>query len=311
MKKTILLIVFSLAMCEFLFAQSPLAEINKAREIKLLESTPDDVGRILAEIRLDIFGDSYSQLDSSHYQHFYTNSANIRILYSSGNCSDKDEDWNVPEWKVTEITISPRDRIQIKDIGIDYSKFRKESLWGSIKNDYAYHNKAAGIGIFTRGDWVDSIAFLPSAKNYSQLCDKAEVKKYYSSKKWNRYSWLKKAIIDIFPSANVTALDLSQTEIRIGCDFLDAAQNKNCSDGTKKIAVDTTAVDPDNDVLTYNYYISGGKIIGQGAKVVWDLSDVKAGTYKITAAVDDGCGICGKFITKTVVVKECPDCSVK
>jgi hypothetical protein len=47
-----------------------------------------------------------------------------------------------------------------------------------------------------------------------------------------------------------------------------------------------------------------GKIVGYGAKVVWDLTGVKAGTYTITAAANDGCGLCGKFVTKTVVVKD-------
>lgn len=63
--------------------------------------------------------------------------------------------------------------------------------------------------------------------------------------------------------------------------------------------------------MIYDYKVSGGKIIGQGANVVWDLSGVKPGTYTITAAVDDGCGLCGKSIIRTVVVKECPNCSVK
>ncbi len=65
----------------------------------------------------------------------------------------------------------------------------------------------------------------------------------------------------------------------------------------------TEAGDPENDVLTYNYTVSGGTIIGQGAKVVWDLTGVEAGTYTITAGVDDGCGVCGTTKTETVVIK--------
>ena len=68
------------------------------------------------------------------------------------------------------------------------------------------------------------------------------------------------------------------------------------------VNVSTTAVDPEGDVLTYNYTISGGRIIGTGANVRWDLNRVQPGTYTITAGVDDGCGICGKTMTQSIVV---------
>ncbi len=71
--------------------------------------------------------------------------------------------------------------------------------------------------------------------------------------------------------------------------------------------VTTTAVDPENDVLTYNYTVSGGRIVGQGANVSWDLTGVNPGTYTITAGVDDGCGVCGQTKTQTITVEKC-DC---
>ncbi len=66
-----------------------------------------------------------------------------------------------------------------------------------------------------------------------------------------------------------------------------------------------------NDFLSYHYTFSGGKVVGTGSNVIWALWDVKPGTYTITVGVDDGCGVCGETKTKTVVVKECADCSVK
>jgi hypothetical protein len=71
----------------------------------------------------------------------------------------------------------------------------------------------------------------------------------------------------------------------------------------KKIKVKTVAVDPENDVFTYVYNVSAGRIIVTGANVVWDLTGVGAGTYTITAGVDDGCGICGQTMTKTITIK--------
>jgi len=61
-------------------------------------------------------------------------------------------------------------------------------------------------------------------------------------------------------------------------------------------------------VLTYNYTVSGGRIVGTGANVQWDLSGATPGTYTITTGVDDGCGVCGKTDTQTITIAECADC---
>jgi hypothetical protein len=74
------------------------------------------------------------------------------------------------------------------------------------------------------------------------------------------------------------------------------------------IEVLTDTFDPENDVLIYAYFITGGKIVGKGAKVAWYLSDVVPGIYTITAGADDGCGFCGQTMTKEIKVVECADC---
>lgn len=84
--------------------------------------------------------------------------------------------------------------------------------------------------------------------------------------------------------------------------LLDNNELANLS-SNKQIRVKTVAADPDNDVLTYSYTVSGGTIIGSGAEVKWDLSNTPIGTYTITAGVNDGCGVCGKTVTKTVIIK--------
>jgi hypothetical protein len=109
--------------------------------------------------------------------------------------------------------------------------------------------------------------------------------------------------------ADVTDLILSADEITISCN--NSAKIEKCTNSKTKISVKIKAVDLENDVLTYNYDISAGKITGAGADVIWDLSDVQPGIYTITTGVDDSCGICGKTVTKTVVVKDCPHCVVK
>ncbi|MEO7673674.1 MAG: hypothetical protein ABIU09_06305 [Pyrinomonadaceae bacterium] len=107
--------------------------------------------------------------------------------------------------------------------------------------------------------------------------------------------------------ANVTALTLSDSEVVLPCPAGSTSTSGGCNDSTS-INVSTTATDIENDVLTYNYTVSGGRIVGTGANVAWDLSGAQAGTYTITAGVDDGCGLCGKTETKTVNIVPCPDC---
>jgi hypothetical protein len=105
--------------------------------------------------------------------------------------------------------------------------------------------------------------------------------------------------------ANVTNLALSETTVTTPCPpGFKAAEGATCSDDLS-VNVATTAVDPENDVLTYNYTVSGGRIVGTGANVSWDLTGAQPGTYTITAGVDDSCGVCGQTQTKTITVAEC------
>ncbi|MDM7922973.1 MAG: hypothetical protein QUS14_11790 [Pyrinomonadaceae bacterium] len=108
--------------------------------------------------------------------------------------------------------------------------------------------------------------------------------------------------------ANVTAVSVSDETITLPCPAgTIPAEGQTCNDRTI-VDVSTTAVDPENDTLTYNYTVSGGRIVGSGKDVQWDLTGVRPGTYTITAAVDDGCGFCGQTQTRTVTVEECPSC---
>ncbi len=109
--------------------------------------------------------------------------------------------------------------------------------------------------------------------------------------------------------ANVTNLGLGETIVSPPCPPGQRPRSgQPCSDD-QTVTVATTAVDPENDVLTYNYTVSGGRIVGSGANVSWDLTGAQPGTYTITAGVDDSCGVCGQTQTKTITVAAC-DCEV-
>jgi len=107
--------------------------------------------------------------------------------------------------------------------------------------------------------------------------------------------------------ASVDSVTLGATVITLPCPPGQRSTSGACADNTT-ISVATRASDPENDVLTYNYTVSGGRIIGTGANVQWDLSTAQVGTYTITTGVDDGCGVCGRTDTKTITIRACPDC---
>ncbi|HEY0462471.1 MAG TPA: hypothetical protein VGC97_25275 [Pyrinomonadaceae bacterium] len=107
------------------------------------------------------------------------------------------------------------------------------------------------------------------------------------------------------PLGNVTKVVLSKNELVTICPANGAA----CSNGKQAIEVSTEASSADpTDILTYNYTVSVGRIIGQGQNVVWDLSGARAGTYTITVCADNGSGMCGSTKTMEVKVIECADC---
>ena len=107
--------------------------------------------------------------------------------------------------------------------------------------------------------------------------------------------------------ADVTNVELSETQVTTQCATGEQPKAGATCSADMAVNVTTTAVDPENDVLTYNYTVSGGRIVGQGANVSWDLTGAQPGSYTITAGVDDGCGVCGTTQTRTITVAEC-DC---
>lgn len=81
---------------------------------------------------------------------------------------------------------------------------------------------------------------------------------------------------------------------------------------SQQIKVSVVHTDYENDVVIFNFEVSGGKIIGRGSKVVWDLSGTQPGIYTITVCLDDGIGCdlegAKNKLTKEIRVIECPDC---
>jgi hypothetical protein len=284
-----LVILLSLLTCSLVQAQFNIPEINKVKEIKLLDSTAIDVQRIL--VGMETYGWNPGDLSQSFSTEYYS----IDIDYSSGQCSeDDDEIWSAEEWAVTQIVIEPDQTLNVKDLGFDFKKFKKEQYYAENDHVFIYHDKEKGLAfkINEKEGEVEKIFLIPPKSSKIGACDNEVAKQFVSSDSWFGEKKLEDRHLegDIDIPANVTDLTLSESEIQ-------------SLRADKLIQVSTTTVDPEGDVLTYNYTVSGGKIIGTGAKVTWDLQGVPAGTYTITAGVDDGCGICGKTMTKSVIIR--------
>ncbi len=109
---------------------------------------------------------------------------------------------------------------------------------------------------------------------------------------------------------DVTSVDLNKKRITTGCPAGQRPkEGANCSDD-KSINISTKAVDKENDPLTYTYTVNGGRIVGNGANVSWDLTGAQPGNYTVTVGANDGCGICGQTKTETITVEKC-DCNVQ
>ncbi|MDQ3258436.1 MAG: hypothetical protein M3R15_31880, partial [Acidobacteriota bacterium] len=78
----------------------------------------------------------------------------------------------------------------------------------------------------------------------------------------------------------------------------------SCTPTSTQVQLSASATDPDGDTLLYTYSVTGGRIVGDGPNVSWDLSGVAAGTYTANVEVDDGCG-CVAFSSTTVTVNAC------
>lgn len=105
----------------------------------------------------------------------------------------------------------------------------------------------------------------------------------------------------------VENLILDSENVSTWCPFVQSSFS-SCSEEQLNVKVKTFSKDAEKNKLNYHYEVSGGKIIGQGANVIWNFLDVRPGEYTITASVGDENNIRKETLTKTVRVQECDCC---
>lgn len=306
MKYIFLFVSLFLTVNVTIFAQSLSHELDKIREIKLLEATRNDVKRILIGYKSD------DKDEESSSETISSEKINIEVSYTTGYCSgDEDyaDEWNVPKGKVKLIEITFEDSVTLKDLQLDVSGFRKEQTYVNVEDEFFYHNKDLGIAIEINDERVEKILLLPVIKQSRLLCQNEEaenLRKMYPSESFFFVPKLEDRVLRVREHARsgVEDIKLSATELKVSCSAVDSGNNKDCSNSSRIIFINTKSFDYENDDnVVFDYTVSGGRIVGQGKAVIWDLSDVKPGKYTITVTVDDGCGICGESKTKEVVVR--------
>ncbi len=99
---------------------------------------------------------------------------------------------------------------------------------------------------------------------------------------------------------------LDKTQVIMWC-----PTNRGCPKSEVNVEIKTVSKSAVKDHLTYYYIVSGGKIEGQGANVIWNLLDApRGGYYTLLVGTGNNNLIRGKTITKTITLTGCDCCIV-
>ena len=171
------------------FAQSLAFELDRIRQIKLLESSRDDVRRILYDYKLD---SAEKDDEPSYSQDFSSEKLDIEISYTTGDCSDDADDtdeWKVAKGKVKFIEISFNDSVKFDELLLNASDFQKEQRYANIEGDFVYHDKEKGIAFMINEGEISAIHLFPVKKQSSLLCKNEEAENlttFYSKESYLR-----------------------------------------------------------------------------------------------------------------------------
>jgi hypothetical protein len=103
-------------------------------------------------------------------------------------------------------------------------------------------------------------------------------------------------------------LQVSKTLLTHPCQPDSHSISRACP-STADLQVALTVVTKDfNKPSVYAYAVSGGRIVGEGSKVTWDLSAAGPGLYAVTVEVQDNNKKHRALSTANVTVQNCEDC---
>lgn len=106
------------------------------------------------------------------------------------------------------------------------------------------------------------------------------------------------------PGFDVESVTLDKTLVYTECPGA-FSLFKTCADEQRRVEISSKSIGNLENGMTYVYVPSGGKIIGEGRKVIWDFIGARPGNYSLTVGIGIKNIIRGKTVTKTVTVAEC------
>ncbi len=242
--------------------------------------------------------ETFTTLNDPDQSTFYRLSENVYVSYSSGTCNDATVDvsdwidgflgpdvWNVPAGRIVRVTFELKTPVDLRDLGINLAKYKRVRLYRIYRDYFVYFSKSEGVAIKAWGNQVESITFSPPSEHFHNLCDSPIVRKHYSNDKWRVISEKNKDYCVLFNKPanvrNVSVLSIGEEN---------------------KFKIVVTADDPENDVLTFTYLVSVGRVTRKGANATWDLSAEGPGTYEIKVAADDGSGPRGLWASEKITI---------
>lgn len=142
--------------------------LKKIKEIEPLFSSRGDV--------IKLFGQPLNKERASYLNYYDLENGRMSVLYSTGECISKKEgdaelidDWNVPEWTAIEITFTPKKRISLKKLNVNFAGFQS-SVVGDVPGAMIYENDELGIDYTVFEGKIEDITFRPPKKYIHLHC---------------------------------------------------------------------------------------------------------------------------------------------
>jgi len=109
-------------------------------------------------------------------------------------------------------------------------------------------------------------------------------------------------------ASDIDSVTLDKDRVFEVCHTGRRSQSGECTQTQATVNVITKTRGTKMDGRSIYYIPSGGKIVGSGAEVIWDLTDARPGNHWISVGIGTQDVIEGNVITKALTVKECPVC---
>ncbi len=106
----------------------------------------------------------------------------------------------------------------------------------------------------------------------------------------------------------VESVSFDKEKATLACPFGFRSNYKLCNTNDGKIMIKTVSPSAEKNGWNYYYFVTGGKIVGEGANVIWDFSNSKPGTYKVTIGVGKDGIIKGNYVSKMIMADSCQNC---